>query len=453
MLMLAGQQQQQQPHGPEAGGGGGGGPAAAGGGSSGGGGPSAVVAPGSPSGSASDDGSWQGGGGCEEVTCAWGVVPLAQLLQKGGGGGGTRQVIQLSGGSPGAPCDIAPADILRRRSGWLAALGGGGGGPPRTTLTLTSLPLSGLRVAERQALGRLPLTIVAPRAAVALLVAWRSALAAAVLATASRAHLSAGAGAGSLEAPGGPGAALAALSALAAEPGFLGSPGHMPAAAGGVAALLASAFEAEARAVLVSGALACASRSDSPSVPLCAAASTPSNRRPAASDPCALQRRPARLGRLQRRAGLRWAAPRLLALRCGPVSDAGTPCAAWQQQRRPRLSCFARRGVLTWRCGRGHWAWSERCWGPGRWPRGGRRRRSCGCCRAVVAAGSCLSLLGCRATPPSVFDERAQRRRVELSVGCSNSERDYRQRYLKRLPGCIWLKKTVASSVYTVMVM
>jgi Ca2+-binding EF-hand superfamily protein len=165
----------------------------------------------------------------EEVTCAWGSLPLATLA----GTSGTHR-IPLTGGSPGAQADILPADLprpnLRRGptgfSGLVArALSGAPAAGPAgvPTLTLQCVPLSKLKKPERVALGRLPLTVVLPLPWVPLLGACRQLAADLALSTpyshvASPTFLGASVPAAALRAilalPGGPGANNSAAGVL-----------------------------------------------------------------------------------------------------------------------------------------------------------------------------------------------------------------------------------------------
>jgi hypothetical protein len=108
----------------------------------------------------------------EEVTCAWGLLPLMTLVNQP-----TTHRVKMMGGSPGAPMDIAPADILQNRSGWRAMAKAMAGLRTVPEVTLVSRPLSRLQAVERQTLGCLPLTCVLPYSQVALVAGWRAALA------------------------------------------------------------------------------------------------------------------------------------------------------------------------------------------------------------------------------------------------------------------------------------
>lgn len=122
----------------------------------------------------------------EEVTCAWGSIPLASLADGASGGASSVHRVTLTGGCIGAPADISPSDILQRRRGMAAAAMralGGGATLTAPVITLQTLPLGKLKRGDRMAIGRLPFTIVAPLPTVPLLVATRQEVADCVLHT------------------------------------------------------------------------------------------------------------------------------------------------------------------------------------------------------------------------------------------------------------------------------
>ena len=96
----------------------------------------------------------------EEITCAWGSIPLTTLVEKPG-----NHRINLTGGIPGNPMDISPTDILRRKTGFsniVAKTLSSSTFNQGSVLTIQSIPLQKLKKIERINIGKLPLTIVTP---------------------------------------------------------------------------------------------------------------------------------------------------------------------------------------------------------------------------------------------------------------------------------------------------
>jgi hypothetical protein len=168
----------------------------------------------------------------EEVTVAWGTVPVASLALA------TAAVkVRLTGGSPDAPTEISSADVRRRSGGWRAMARAVTGGDAGATLTLQPLPLAKLKPAERQVLGRLRLTVVLPYTHAPLVETARRVAAEQLLAS-TRSHARAsGAGAQPLLTS----APLAVFAALAGGAPGSGGGAALGAAAESFDALLAAA--------------------------------------------------------------------------------------------------------------------------------------------------------------------------------------------------------------------
>lgn len=174
----------------------------------------------------------------EEVTCAWGLVPLPQLLEASAGAGSSAPMrVRLTGGSPGAPCDITPGDIYQRRTQWRSLAKAFAAPRSCPELSLSVKPLSALGPADRQALGSLPLTALIPYRQVRLVAALRRLLARSLLGRPLPSHLPTAAHRGRDWAPA---LALRLLSDVpAAAP-------NAASALGSSAAVLAAAVDAEA---------------------------------------------------------------------------------------------------------------------------------------------------------------------------------------------------------------
>jgi hypothetical protein len=113
----------------------------------------------------------------EEVTCAWGVLPLMQLCAQT-----TQHRIKLVGGSPGHACEVEAGTILQRRTQWRALAKAITGTVTSPELLITCKPLSRLSVHERQQLASLPLCAVVPFPLLEISAIYRRSLAACLLA-------------------------------------------------------------------------------------------------------------------------------------------------------------------------------------------------------------------------------------------------------------------------------
>jgi len=108
----------------------------------------------------------------EEVTAAWGALPVPALLAADG-----ALRLSLLGGSPGASVEVNPQDVSQRRTG-LGALVQAVSGPPVPTpiAAMTVSRLSRLKASDRTALYQLPLSLLLPQPLIPAVVALRRGL-------------------------------------------------------------------------------------------------------------------------------------------------------------------------------------------------------------------------------------------------------------------------------------
>jgi Ca2+-binding EF-hand superfamily protein len=103
--------------------------------------------------------------GEEEVTCAWGCVPLSTLADGSNESPiGSNISVKLFGGVPGATSDIASSDFAQRRvTGITSAMAVAiAGNVQHPALIIQSTPLSKLTSSQRFPLSRLPFSVVVP---------------------------------------------------------------------------------------------------------------------------------------------------------------------------------------------------------------------------------------------------------------------------------------------------
>lgn len=101
----------------------------------------------------------------EEVTCAWGCVPLSTLADGSNESPlGSPISVKLFGGVPGASSDIASSDFAQRKvTGLASAVAVAFSGTvQQPSLIIQATPLSKLTHSQRFPLSRLPLSIVVP---------------------------------------------------------------------------------------------------------------------------------------------------------------------------------------------------------------------------------------------------------------------------------------------------